>query len=240
MVKRAKKDKKDKKVQIKNKNKNKNQINININSHNKRRAVSRPSSNQGHSSVFVSTPHQPYLPQDQSIHHLYPILENLKDKIDNLNRGNENEVVYVPKQKIKKEVIDISGHNDTASFPLDLFSSNTASSQPFDVNDSILKYGMKETKKSLVKALDKISGDTLNYTRTSTSPYSSIKSHQNSLHNSLHSSVSGVSSDTESMPSGRTPVARRTRQQKSVISDHSHVPKYTPGSKKYNEKVTRI
>ena len=231
------KKKNDKKVKIKNKNKNKNQIHITINSHNKRKVSPRPSQpHQGHSSIFVSTPHQPYLPQDQSIHHLYPILENLKDKIDNLNKGSnyEDEVVHVPRPKIKKEVIDISGHNDTASFPTDLFSSNTASSsKPYDVNDSILNYGMKEVKKTLAKALDKTSGDSLNYTRNS--PYSSINSNQNSLHNSIQSNVSGFSPDTESMSSGNTPIARRTRQHKSVISEHSNVPKYAPGSKKYHE-----
>ena len=239
---KSKKDKKDKKVKIKNKNKN--QIHITINSHNKRRVTSRPSQQppQGHSSIFVSTPNQPYMPQNDSLFHLYPILENLKDKIDKINHRqadteslrNQDEVIYVPNPNVKKEVIDISSHNDTASFPSDLYSSNySVSSKPFDVNDSILNYGMKETKKQLAKSLDRISGDSLNYTRTS--PYSSVNSQQNSLHNSIHSSVSRFSSDTESMPSQLTPVARRTRQHKSDISNHSHVPKYAPGSKKYKE-----
>ena len=195
------KKKKDKKVQItnKNKNKNKNNIHITINSNNKRKVSPRQSQPSHNSSIFVSTPHQLYLPQDQSIHHLYPILENLKDKIDHINNVKHDEVY------------------------------SSISSKPFDVNDSILDYGMKETQRELAKKLDKVSGHSLNYTRTS--PYSSINSHQNSL----QSSVSGYSSDTDSMLSGNTPIARRTRQQKSVFSEHSHVPKYAPGSKKYNE-----
>ena len=247
-----KKTKKPKKEKVTNKNKNRNQINITINSNNKRKVAQRPSGSSGHSSVFVSTPYQPYLPQDQSLHHIYPILENLKDKIDNINKvvphtiGHKigpikDEVISVLNPVVKKEVIDISSHNsgnETASFPSGLYSNYTVSSKPFDVNDSIFNHGMKETKKSLAKALDKISGDTLNYTRTS--PYSSVNSHQNSLHSSIQSSVSGFSSDTDSMPSGKTPVARRTRAHKGDVSHHSNVPKYAPGSKKYNEKVTRL
>ena len=202
--------KKEKKIRIKNKNKN--QINITINSNNKRKVASRPSSSSGHSSVFVSTPNQPYVPQNDSLFHLYPILENLKDKIDKINTPVSNpvhvpssiqheEVVRIPKREVKKEVIDVSS----------------------EVNDSILNHGIKETKKELALKLDKISGNSLNYTRTS--PYSSL--------NSLPSSVSGYSSDTGSMPSELTPIARRTRQRKTDVSVHSHIPQYAHGSARY-------
>ena len=52
-----------------NTNKNKNNIHININSHNKRRA--RKSTNpRPPTTIFVSTPHVPYVPQDSSMQNL--------------------------------------------------------------------------------------------------------------------------------------------------------------------------
>ena len=83
-----KKPKKEKVLTNLNKNKNKNQINIHINSHNKRKGP-RQSQQRTPSTVFLSTPNMPYLPQDSSIHHLYPILQNLSDQI--LKHNNKSD-----------------------------------------------------------------------------------------------------------------------------------------------------
>ena len=76
----AKKEKKSK-VKIANKNKNKNSINIVINSHNKKR--SNPSAPRQHapSSIVVLNPGVPYLPQDSSLHHIYPLIQSLHEKV---------------------------------------------------------------------------------------------------------------------------------------------------------------
>ena len=74
--------KKVKKVKVTtNKNKNKNQINININSHNKRRNAPRVPKQPNNTSIIVSTPHVPYIPQDNGLQHIYPILQNIHEKV---------------------------------------------------------------------------------------------------------------------------------------------------------------
>ena len=74
--------KKVKKVKVTtNKNKNKNQINININSHNKRKSSPRAPKQPNNTSIVVSTPHVPYIPQDNGLQHIYPILQNIHEKV---------------------------------------------------------------------------------------------------------------------------------------------------------------
>ena len=88
MVKRAKKErkekksKKDKKVKVIGKEK----IVIHINSHNKKKVTSRSQPKQSSQTVFVSTNHVPYLPNDSGSQHLYPMIEHLYDKIDKLQK----------------------------------------------------------------------------------------------------------------------------------------------------------
>lgn len=80
MKKKVKKEKKDK-TSVRSKNKN--LINININSNNKRKASSKaPPRNPP---VFISQPFVPYLPQDSSISQLYPIIQNLTEKVHNIS-----------------------------------------------------------------------------------------------------------------------------------------------------------
>ena len=77
---KEKKSKKDKKVKVVGKEK----IIIHINSHNKKKVTSRSQTKQSSQTVFVSTNHVPYLPNDSGSQHLYPIIEHLYDKIDKL------------------------------------------------------------------------------------------------------------------------------------------------------------
>lgn len=73
--------KKVKKVKVTtNRNKNKNQINININSNNKRRRAPTPKQ-PNNTSIIVSTPHVPYIPQDNGLNNIYPILQNIHEKV---------------------------------------------------------------------------------------------------------------------------------------------------------------
>jgi hypothetical protein len=92
-----KKDKKPKKTKvITNKNKNKNQINININSNNKKRSSYKPRQQPNHSpSIFVSTPSVPYIQQDNGINHLYPIIHDLREKVNNLHQPKPAEKVHI-------------------------------------------------------------------------------------------------------------------------------------------------
>lgn len=87
-----------------NKNKNKNNIHININSHNKRRGTTRKTASPP-TTIFVSTPHVPYVPQDSSMQHLYPILQDIKDKVV---QHNKPPIHYETKvEPEKKEVVKI-------------------------------------------------------------------------------------------------------------------------------------
>ena len=90
MKKKVKKEKKEKVTT--NKNKNKNQINININSHNKRRRAPTPRQ-PNNTSIIVNTPNLPYIPQDNGLNHIYPILQNIHEKVHQqsqpMNKSNE-------------------------------------------------------------------------------------------------------------------------------------------------------
>ena len=83
-----------------NKNKNKNQINININSNNKR-VRRRPAQQQpNNTSVILTTPHVPYIQQDSGLNHIYPILQNIHEKVQENSvqptqlKLNEDQLAY--------------------------------------------------------------------------------------------------------------------------------------------------
>ena len=90
-------------------NKNKNQINIVINSHNKKKTSNpRRQPQSSNPSIFVSSPGVPYLPQDSSVHHLYPILQNLSDKINAHNHIPVSHKIEAVKEKKNDEVVSTS------------------------------------------------------------------------------------------------------------------------------------
>jgi len=114
-----KKTKKEKVVVTKNKNKNRNQINININSNNKKRSYQQPRPQQSHAGSVVVSSGIPYQPSDSGLHHIYPIIQSLTERVNSYtNKEPTKEMVQVPsyiETPVKKESLV----SQSTSYPID-------------------------------------------------------------------------------------------------------------------------
>lgn len=131
MPKKVKNNKK-RSVQIRNKNKNANSIQININSNNRRKGggTSRPQQ-PAHSSIIMSVPHVPHIPTDTGTQHLYPMLNDIRERLEAKAKqpqevkeivGGGEDATIIKSGPVKPEPVAVN-HNQTVQFeqnPLDI------------------------------------------------------------------------------------------------------------------------
>ena len=205
----AKRKDKKSKVKIANKNKNKNTINITINSNNKKRGNPSAPRQQGNGSIVVSNPGGPYLPQDSSLHHIYPLIQSLHEKIASHNNPPVNPPVSTGNfLNATPNPIPSVRNNPPVNPPIHTTSPSTYSVDSTNSVDSTFMHGLNKIQRNLshnlkTNTLSNMSGFSSNSSLPSlqsTDDSFFIPTHS-SNHSSLYSNSNSNSNDGLSLPS---------------------------------------
>ena len=227
----AKRKDKKSKVKIANKNKNKNSINITINSNNKKRGNPSAPRQQGNGSIVVSNPGGPYLPQDSSLHHIYPLIQSLHEKIASHNNPPVNPPVSTGNfLNATPNPIPSVRNNPPVNPPIHTTSPSTYSVDSTNSVDSTFMHGLNKIQRNLshnlkTNTLSNMSGFSSNSSLPSlqsTDDSFFIPTHS-SNHSSNHSSLysNSNSNDGLSLPSLPSVQVAADTSDNFSVSNHS-------------------